>query len=91
MDGYFGQDAITFEVTDGTGPDDPEGLKATLTLPVTVLPPDNQQPTFTAGQMNVAPGEDPTSLDLAALTDRSRPRRPAPACATRSSAERPPG
>ena len=67
-DGYFGQDAITFEVTDGTGPDDPEGLKATLTLPVTVLPPDNQQPTFIGGQMNVAPGEDPTSLDLAALT-----------------------
>ncbi|GAA1978490.1 Ig-like domain-containing protein [Microbacterium pumilum] len=66
--GYFGQDAITFEVTDGTGPDDAEGRKATLTLPVTVLPPDNQQPTFTAGQMNVAPGEDPTSLDLGALT-----------------------
>lgn len=67
-DNYFGLDAITFEVTDGTGPDDPEGRKATLTLPVTVLPPDNQQPGFTAGRMNVAPGEDPTSLDLAALT-----------------------
>ncbi|TFV84515.1 tandem-95 repeat protein [Microbacterium sp. dk485] len=67
-DGYFGQDAITFEVTDGTGPDDPEGRKATLTLPVTVLPPDNQQPTFVNGQMDVAPGEDATGLDLVALT-----------------------
>ncbi len=67
-DGYFGQDAITFEVTDGDGPDDPEGRKATLTLPVTVLPPDNQQPTFVNGRMDVAPGEDATSLDLAALT-----------------------
>ncbi|TXK09384.1 Ig-like domain-containing protein [Microbacterium hatanonis] len=66
--GYFGQDAITFEVTDGTGPDDPEGRKATLTLPVTVLPPDNQQPTFVNGQMDVAPGEEPTGLDLRALT-----------------------
>lgn len=67
-DGYFGQDAITFEVTDGTGPDDPEGRKSTLTLPVTVLPPDNQQPTFVNGQMDVAPGEEATGLDLAALT-----------------------
>src|SRR5690606_9593584 len=40
-DRYHGQDAITFEVTDGTGPDDPNGRKATLTLPITVLPPDN--------------------------------------------------
>lgn len=66
--GYFGQDAITFEVTDGTGPDDPEGRKAVLTLPITVLTPENQPPTFTAGQIDVAPGEDPASLDLGALT-----------------------
>jgi hypothetical protein len=66
--GYFGPDAITFEVTDGTGPDDPEGRKATLTLPITVLPPENQQPTFVNGQMDVAPGEDATTLDLGGLT-----------------------
>ena len=66
--GYFGQDAITFEVTDGTGPDDPDGLKATLTLPVTVLPPDNQQPEFLNGQISVAPGEEASRLDLRALT-----------------------
>ncbi|MDW4573578.1 Ig-like domain-containing protein [Microbacterium sp. M3] len=66
--GYFGPDAITFEVTDGTGPDDPEGRKATLTLPITVLPPENQQPAFVNGQMDVAPGEDPTTLDLGGLT-----------------------
>lgn len=67
--GYFGEDGITFEVTDGTGPDDPEGRKATLTIPITVLPPENQQPTFTRGEVNVAPGEAATTLDLAALTD----------------------
>ncbi|TQJ30561.1 Ig-like domain-containing protein [Microbacterium sp. SLBN-146] len=66
--GYFGPDALTFEVTDGTGPDDPAGIKATLSLAITVLPPDNQQPSFTSGQVDVAPGEDPATLDLRALT-----------------------
>lgn len=68
-EGYFGQDGISFEVTDGTGPDDPEGRIATLTIPITVLPPENQPPTFTRGEINVAPGEDATTLNLAALTD----------------------
>ncbi|MFP1601142.1 Ig-like domain-containing protein [Microbacterium sp. 2216-1] len=67
-DRYFGPDALTFEVTDGDGPDDPNGRKATLTIPIEVLPPENQQPQFVDGQMQVAPGEDATSLDLAALT-----------------------
>lgn len=66
-DRYFGSDALTFEVTDGTGPDDPEGRKATLTIPITVLPPDNQPPTMVGASMSVAPGEDAASLDLASL------------------------
>ncbi|WP_309102977.1 Ig-like domain-containing protein [Microbacterium sp.] len=66
--GYFGQDALTFEVTDGTGPDDPEGRKATLSIPINVLPPENQQPVFIRGAVNVAPGEKATALNLAALT-----------------------
>src|SRR5690606_610627 len=45
-----------------------DGLKATLTLPVTVLPPDNQQPEFLNGQISVAPGEEASRLDLRALT-----------------------
>jgi hypothetical protein len=72
-EGYFGQDAVTFEVTDGTGPDDPEGRTATLTIPIDVLPPENQQPSFTGAQMQVAPGEDAVSLDLAALTSDPDP------------------
>lgn len=72
-EGYFGTDSLTFEVTDGTGPDDPDGRKATLSIPIDVLPPDNQQPTFVQGQIDVAPGEDATSLDLAALTDDADP------------------
>ncbi len=66
-DRYFGADALTFEVTDGTGPDDPEGTKATLTIPITVLPPENQQPTFVGASMSVAPGEEPTTLSLREL------------------------
>lgn len=66
--GYFGPDALTFEVTTGSGPDDPHGVKATLVLPVTVLPAENQPPTFTTGQVDVAPGEQPATLDLRALT-----------------------
>ncbi|MFE6997792.1 Ig-like domain-containing protein [Microbacterium sp. NPDC057659] len=65
---YFGKDALTFEVTDGAGPDDPKGRKSTLTIPIDVLPPDNQQPVFVDSQVDVAPGEDATVLDLAALT-----------------------
>lgn len=65
--GYFGADALTFEVTDGTGPDDPAGRKATLTIPITVLPPDNQPPTMVGATLNVAAGEDAATLDLAAL------------------------
>lgn len=66
-DRYFGTDALTFEVTDGDGPDDPAGRKATLTIPITVLPPDNQSPTMVGASMNVAPGEEASALDLAAL------------------------
>jgi len=68
QDRFFGKDALTFEVTDGASIDDPNGRRATLVLPITVLPPDNQPPTFVNGQLQVAPGEKATSLDLAALT-----------------------
>lgn len=72
-DRYFGTDGLTVEVTDGTGPDDPAGRKATVTIPITVLPPDNQPPTFTGAQMQIAPGEEATSIDLAALADDPDP------------------
>lgn len=67
-DGYFGKDALNFEVTDGKTVEDPNGRKSTLSIPILVLPPENQPPVFVNGQVGVAPGEAATSLDLAPLT-----------------------
>ncbi|MFN3600893.1 MAG: Ig-like domain-containing protein [Dietzia sp.] len=65
---YFGETFISFEVTDGAGPDDPEGRRATLALPITVKPSSNQPPTFTGSQVAVAPGET-ARLELAGLAE----------------------
>ncbi|MEV4900657.1 Ig-like domain-containing protein [Citricoccus sp. NPDC055426] len=64
---FSGAASVTFEVTDGSGPDDAEGLKAVLTQPVRVLPrPDeNKPPVFQSNTMEVAAGGDPARLDLA--------------------------
>lgn len=70
---YAGPDAITFEVTDGTGPDDPAGRKATLELPITVLPAGNQPPAFSGGSLSVAPLEAAVTLDLRALSTDPNP------------------
>ncbi|MFC7788284.1 Ig-like domain-containing protein [Microbacterium sp. MAHUQ-60] len=66
--GYFGKESLSFEVTDGKTVEDPKGRKSTLSIPILVLPPENQPPVFVNGQVEVAPGEDATSLDLTALT-----------------------
>src|SRR5690606_23525074 len=66
--GYFGKESLSFEVTDGKTVEDPEGRKSTLSIPILVLPPENQPPVFVNGQVEVVPGEAATSLDLTALT-----------------------
>ncbi|WP_344818345.1 Ig-like domain-containing protein [Microbacterium soli] len=72
-EGYFGEDSLTFEVTDGERVDDPAGRRATLTIPITVLPPENQQPAFTDARMQIAPGEEAMTLDLAPLASDPDP------------------
>ncbi|MCS5722587.1 Ig-like domain-containing protein [Herbiconiux sp. CPCC 203407] len=63
-EGYFGPASISFEVADGTGPD---ARTATLVLPITVTPRENQPPVFAGAVLEVEPGARRV-VDLAKLT-----------------------
>ncbi|MDR1442316.1 MAG: fibronectin type III domain-containing protein [Bifidobacteriaceae bacterium] len=65
---YAGPASITFEVTDGETPDDPDGIRATLTLLLNVVGQDQQPPTLKAAVLRCAIGEEPAVLDLNDLT-----------------------
>lgn len=66
-DKYFGPASISFEVTDGTTADDPDGRRATLVLPITVTPRENQPPVFNGAVLSFEPAEERT-LNLLNLT-----------------------
>lgn len=72
---YAGLGSMTFEVTDGSGPDDPDGLKATLTVLINVLPQPEQNlpPVMSPGSLEAAIGEDAVTLDLAPLASDPNP------------------
>lgn len=70
---FSGSDAISFEVTDGSGPDDPQGVTAVLALPINVLNPDNRPPTFVGGSIDVAPGEPAQTINLKSMSKDSDP------------------
>ncbi|MGW6174971.1 Ig-like domain-containing protein [Arthrobacter sp. NPDC055138] len=72
---YAGRGSITFEVTDGSGPDDPEGLKSTLTIMTKVNPAADRNfpPELTTGTLEVAKGEDAVSYDLRPLASDPNP------------------
>ncbi|WP_207456119.1 Ig-like domain-containing protein [Herbiconiux sp. SYSU D00978] len=55
---YFGPASISFEVTDGESADDPDGRVATLVLPITVTPRDNQPPVFSGAVVDLEPGQE---------------------------------
>ncbi len=65
---YVGPGSVTFEVTDGTGPEDPDGLKATLVIMTRVIPDPNANhpPVFSGASLDV-PKAETASLDLRPL------------------------
>ncbi|HRQ00080.1 MAG TPA: Ig-like domain-containing protein [Terrimesophilobacter sp.] len=66
-DKYFGPASISFEVTDGTTWDDPEGRRATLVLPIAVTPRENQPPVFNGAVLSFEPAQE-LVIDLLRLT-----------------------
>ncbi len=64
---YYGPASISFEVTDGSGPGDPNGRTATIVLPITVTPRDNQPPTFDGAVIDLEPDQTKV-IDLSRLT-----------------------
>jgi hypothetical protein len=65
---YFGAASVSFEVTDGESASDPAGRTATIVLPITVNPRQNQPPAFTGANIDFEPGEE-KSIDLTRLTN----------------------
>lgn len=66
--GYYGPDVVTAQVTDGTGPDDPKGLSAIISIPILVKPAQNVSPTLFGTTVEVAPGEDEVQVNLTRLS-----------------------
>ena len=66
-DGYFGPASLSFTVTDGSSPDDPEARTGTIVIPIDVLSTENQPPSFVGGVIEFEPGQSQT-IDLVKLT-----------------------
>nr|RZI35779.1 hypothetical protein BJQ95_01827 [Cryobacterium sp. SO1] len=71
-DQYFGPASISFEVTDGANATDPAGRTATIVLPITVTPRENQPPAFDGAVIDFEPGQSKV-IDLAKLTSYPYP------------------
>lgn len=72
---YRGEASVTFEVTDGTGVNDPKGRKAFLTIPITVGDPnfEDTPPVFTPRSETIEAGEQVLQIDLRSSSDHPNP------------------
>nr|WP_228508814.1 Ig-like domain-containing protein [Herbiconiux sp. VKM Ac-1786] len=68
-DRYFGPASLSFEVADGDGP---SARRATLVLPITVTPRENQPPVFAGAVVEFEPGQQKV-IDLSRLTTSATP------------------
>lgn len=66
-DKYFGPASISFEVTDGSGDTDPSSRTATIVLPITITPRENQPPSFDGAVIDFEPDQTKV-IDLQKLT-----------------------
>ncbi|GAA3603807.1 Ig-like domain-containing protein [Agrococcus terreus] len=71
---YFGPASLTFEVTDGDSPSDPDGRVATIVLPIDVVPGDDVPLSVRGFQVQLEPGEERT-IDLERITRTPDPER----------------
>ncbi|MDM4763477.1 tandem-95 repeat protein [Galbitalea sp. SE-J8] len=70
--GYSGPASVSFEVTDGRTATDPEGRRAVIVLPISVVPSASAPPVFTGTLIEFEPGQQ-KQIDLARLTEAARP------------------
>ncbi|MFC7025099.1 Ig-like domain-containing protein, partial [Promicromonospora thailandica] len=61
---YAGPASVSFEVTDGSGPDDARGLVSVLTLPVDVTPSKNLPPKVTGAPVLEVAAAETATMDL---------------------------
>lgn len=65
---YVGDAAISFEVTDGSGPNDADAVSAKLSVPIVVRPSSQVPPEFHGIELQVQPAEAATAYDLRSAT-----------------------
>ncbi len=73
---YRGPASVTFEVTDGTSENDPEGVSATLVLPIIVGDPEYRDypPSFTPAEILIEAGEKATTFNLRGASSHPNPK-----------------